>query len=122
LPRYVVHSCHRARAPARKFAKLRAKNKVLALFRARKTVRTGSPSVPVARPAAGGRGRAMATRTETDSFGPIEVEEDRYWGAQTQRSLENFKIGRDRCPREMIAALGALKKAAALVNRDLGLL
>ncbi len=64
----------------------------------------------------------MATRTETDSFGPIEVEQDRYWGAQTQRSLQNFPIGSDRFPRELIAALGTLKKAAALVNRDLGLL
>jgi fumarate hydratase, class II len=64
----------------------------------------------------------MATRTETDSFGPIEVEDSRYWGAQTQRSLENFEIGSERFPREMIAAFGVVKKAAALVNRDLGLL
>jgi fumarate hydratase class II len=64
----------------------------------------------------------MATRKETDSFGPIDVESDRYWGAQTQRSLQNFKIGRERFPRELIAALGTLKKAAALVNRDLGIL
>src|SRR6266508_3019259 len=68
-------------------------------------------------------GRIMAKkRIETDSFGPIEVETDRYWGAQTQRSLQNFRIGRDRFSREMIAALGMLKKAAALVNRDLFLL
>jgi len=66
--------------------------------------------------------RLMATRIETDSFGPIEVESTRYWGAQTQRSLQNFRIGGDRFPRPMIAALGTLKKAAALVNRDLGLL
>jgi fumarate hydratase, class II len=64
----------------------------------------------------------MATRKETDSFGPIEVESTRYWGAQTQRSLQNFKIGRERFPRELIAAFGVLKKAAALVNLDLGLL
>jgi fumarate hydratase, class II len=64
----------------------------------------------------------MGTRIETDSFGPIEVEGDRYWGAQTQRSLEHFRIGGERFPREMIAALGTVKKAAALVNRDLGLL
>src|SRR5688572_24172412 len=64
----------------------------------------------------------MATRIETDSFGPIEVESDRYWGAQTQRSLQNFKIGRERFTRELIAALGVLKKAAALVNQDLGIL
>ncbi|HSN96646.1 MAG TPA: class II fumarate hydratase [Candidatus Nanopelagicales bacterium] len=64
----------------------------------------------------------MATRTETDSMGKIEVEASRYWGAQTQRSLENFPIGRERFPRELIAALGVVKKAAALVNGDLGLL
>ncbi|AUX27642.1 fumarate hydratase [Sorangium cellulosum] len=64
----------------------------------------------------------MGTRIEKDSFGPIAVEGDRYWGAQTQRSLENFRIGGERFPREMIAALGTVKKAAALVNRDLGLL
>jgi len=64
----------------------------------------------------------MVTRIETDSFGPIEVEADRYWGAQTQRSLQNFRIGKERFSREMIEALGVLKKAAALVNRDLGLL
>ena len=64
----------------------------------------------------------MATRTETDSMGKIEVEASRYWGAQTQRSLENFPIGRERFPRELIAGLGLVKKAAALVNGDLGLL
>jgi len=64
----------------------------------------------------------MGTRTETDSFGPIAVEDDRYWGAQTQRSLQNFRIGRERFPRELIAALGTIKKACALVNRELGLL
>src|SRR6476659_3685552 len=60
------------------------------------------------------------TRTETDSMGPIEVAADRYWGAQTERSLHHFNIGDDRMPREMIRALGILKKAAALVNEDLG--
>jgi fumarate hydratase class II len=60
------------------------------------------------------------TRTETDSMGAIEVPTDRYWGAQTQRSLHHFNIGGDRMPREMIRALGILKKAAALVNEDLG--
>ncbi len=64
----------------------------------------------------------MAVRTETDSMGPIEVPADRYWGAQTQRSLQHFRIGGDRFPRELIRALGILKKACALVNRDLGLL
>ncbi|MGH7385423.1 MAG: class II fumarate hydratase, partial [Candidatus Rokuibacteriota bacterium] len=62
------------------------------------------------------------TRTEEDTMGPIEVPSDRYWGAQTQRSLEHFRIGSDRFPREMIRALGVLKKACALVNRELGLL
>lgn len=55
-------------------------------------------------------------------MGEIQVPADRLWGAQTQRSLQNFKIGGDRFPREMIRALGVLKKCAALTNRDLGLL
>jgi fumarate hydratase class II len=59
-------------------------------------------------------------RIETDSMGEIAVRSDRYWGAQTQRSLLHFNIGDDRMPREMIRALGILKKAAALVNQDLG--
>jgi fumarate hydratase class II len=62
------------------------------------------------------------TRTETDSMGAVEVPADRYWGAQTQRSLHHFKIGGERFPREMIRALGLVKKAAAIANRDLGLL
>jgi len=64
----------------------------------------------------------MATRTETDSMGAIEVDAARYWGAQTQRSLENFRIGGDRMPRELIHALAAIKQASAQVNCDLGLL
>jgi fumarate hydratase, class II len=64
----------------------------------------------------------MATRTETDSMGAIEVDAARYWGAQTQRSLENFRIGGERMPHEIIEALATIKKASALVNRDLGLL
>ncbi len=59
-------------------------------------------------------------RVETDSMGEIEVPADKYYGAQTQRSLIHFNIGHDRMPREMIRALGTLKKAAALVNEDLG--
>lgn len=59
---------------------------------------------------------------ETDSLGAIEVEGDRYWGAQTQRSLENFPIGGERFPRALIRALGLVKKAAAQINRELGLL
>src|SRR4051812_36690043 len=60
------------------------------------------------------------TRVEKDSMGDVEVPADRYYGAQTQRSLKHFAIGDDTMPREMIRALGILKKAAALVNRDLG--
>src|SRR5687767_15586348 len=60
------------------------------------------------------------TRVETDTMGAIEVPADRYWGAQTERSLHHFNIGDDKMPREMIRALGILKKAAALVNEDLG--
>ena len=60
-----------------------------------------------------------ATRTESDSMGKIEVAADRYWGAQTQRSLQNFKIAGDRFTRPTIRALGVVKKAAALVNLDL---
>jgi fumarate hydratase class II len=60
------------------------------------------------------------TRIEKDSMGEIEVPADRYYGAQTQRSLIHFNIGDDKMPREMIRALGILKKAAALVNQDLG--
>lgn len=61
-------------------------------------------------------------RIETDTMGEIEVPADRYWGAQTQRSIMNFKIGHDHFPREMIRALGILKKAAALTNDELGVL
>jgi fumarate hydratase, class II len=63
---------------------------------------------------------SAASRTETDSLGPIEVESGRLWGAQTQRSLENFKIGGHRFSREMIRALGIVKKCAAQANIDLG--
>ena len=63
---------------------------------------------------------STATRTETDSMGAIEVRNDRYWGAQTERSLRYFAIGTDVMPPEMIRAFGILKKAAAIVNRDLG--
>ncbi|MBX3300002.1 MAG: class II fumarate hydratase [Acidobacteria bacterium] len=62
----------------------------------------------------------MNYRIETDSMGEIEVPADAYWGAQTQRSLKHFNIGSDVMPREVIRALGILKKAAAIVNRDLG--
>src|SRR5438105_1363179 len=62
----------------------------------------------------------MASRIESDSMGKIEVPAEHYWGAQTQRSLTYFSIGGDRMPIEVIRAMAILKKAAAMVNRDLG--
>lgn len=64
----------------------------------------------------------MKTRSETDSFGAIEVESGKYWGAQTQRSLQNFKIGTETMPEPLIKAFGILKLAAARVNMRLGVL
>ncbi len=64
----------------------------------------------------------MEFRTETDSMGEIKVPSDKYYGAQTARSLMNFKIGGERFPRPMIRALGILKKAAAMTNKELGIL
>src|SRR5215469_28642 len=63
--------------------------------------------------------RSNATRVETDSFGPIEVPADRYWGAQTERSRQNFRIGHDRMPTPIIRALGIVKLAAVQANREL---
>ena len=62
------------------------------------------------------------TRTETDTFGPIDVPAEKYWGAQTQRSLQNFRIGEERMPLPLIRALGLVKRAAADVNQSLGIL
>ena len=64
----------------------------------------------------------MNFRTEKDSIGPVEVPADKYWAAQTQRSLENFKISDNKMPREIIRAFAILKKAAAFTNQDLGVL
>jgi fumarate hydratase, class II len=64
----------------------------------------------------------MSTRTETDTFGPIQVDSTRYWGAQTQRSLAHFAIGNDRFSRHFIQSLAIIKKASALTNHSLGLL
>src|SRR3954470_8109951 len=64
----------------------------------------------------------QATRIETDSFGPIEVAADRYWGAQTERSRQNFRIGQDRMPMPIIRALAIVKLASAETNRELRLL
>src|SRR6476659_10341842 len=66
--------------------------------------------------------RSNSTRMETDSFGPILVAADRYWGAQTERSRQNFRIGQDRMPMPIIRALGIVKLAAAKTNRELELL
>src|ERR1700761_7521077 len=60
------------------------------------------------------------TRTETDTFGPIEVDSSRYWGAQAQRSLGNFKIGWEKQPQPIVRALGIVKRAAAETNMALG--
>ncbi|SJZ96830.1 class II fumarate hydratase [Consotaella salsifontis] len=60
------------------------------------------------------------TRKETDTFGPIEVADDKYWGAQAQRSLQNFRIGWEKQPLPIVRALGIVKRAAAEVNMDLG--
>src|SRR5262245_14886407 len=68
---------------------------------------------------AGEKTSRAGVRTETDSMGAIEVRSDRYWGAQTERSLLHFSIGNDRMPRSVVRAFGLLKKAAAEVNRDL---
>src|ERR1700752_5074067 len=62
----------------------------------------------------------IPTRTETDSFGPIEVSADRYWGAQAQRSLGNFKIGWEKQTLSVVRALGIVKRAAAEANMGLG--
>jgi fumarate hydratase class II len=60
------------------------------------------------------------TRREFDSMGYVDVPADRYWGAQTQRSLQHFSIGRDRMPKEVYHAYGIVKKACALVNQAVG--
>ena len=75
-----------------------------------------SASKPTSRPA------STKTRSETDSFGPIDVAADRYWGAQTERSRQNFRIGHDRMPMPIVRALGIVKLAAAKTNLELGLL
>src|SRR3954452_22020207 len=75
---------------------------------ARRSARSASPS--------------SSTRSETDSFGPIDVAADRYWGAQTERSRRNFRIGHDRMPMPIVHALATVKLASAETNRELGLL
>jgi fumarate hydratase class II len=68
------------------------------------------------------RSPSASTRVETDSFGPLDVPSNKYWGAQTQRSLQNFKIGYDTMPKPLVRALGIIKQAAALTNKELGVL
>src|ERR1700757_2384919 len=84
-----------------------------------KRVAVGKPPV-IDQHASVGKSAPAGTRVETDSMGAIEVANDRYWGAQTQRSIHHFSIGFDRMPRSVVRAFGILKKAAAEVNRDLG--
>src|SRR5712692_8975271 len=85
--------------------------------RAKSNLAPLTQAAPSTHGAASGHG---ATRTETDSMGKMEVPADRYYGAQTARSLVHFAIGKDTMPVELIRAFGILKKAAALVNQDLG--
>ena len=66
------------------------------------------------------RNKSAETRIESDAFGPLQISADRLWGAQTQRSLHNFRIGTERMPIEIVRALGVIKRAAAEVNRKLG--
>jgi fumarate hydratase class II len=66
------------------------------------------------------KARASKTRVESDAFGPLDIPADKLWGAQTQRSLRNFRIGRERMPIEIVRALGLIKRAAAETNRQLG--
>ena len=65
---------------------------------------------------------ATPTRMESNSFGPIDVAADRYWGAQTERSRRNFRIGEEKMPQPLVRALAMVKKAAALANAELGLI
>ena len=66
------------------------------------------------------KARKGKTRVESDAFGPIDIDAEKLWGAQTERSLHNFRIGWERMPIEIVRALGLIKRAAAEVNRDLG--
>src|SRR4051812_19915292 len=72
-------------------------------------------SMTAIKPAAAGK-----VRTESDTFGTVEVAADKYWGAQAQRSLGNFKIGWEKQPKSIVRALGIVKRASAEVNMDLG--
>src|ERR1019366_1267278 len=85
-------------------------------------IRKSAGKTKIVSPVPGRERDALPTRIEKDTMGEIAVAADRYWGAQTQRSLQNFEIGEIRFTRPMIKAFGILKKAAAEVNQELGLL
>ena len=81
-----------------------------------KAAKKGNENMPVA----DGSKSSTSTRTETDAFGPIEVPGDRYWGAQTERSRQNFRIGDEQMPQPLVRAMAMVKKAAAQTNCELG--
>ena len=81
-----------------------------------KAAKKGNENMPVA----DGSKSSTSTRTETDAFGPIEVPADRYWGAQTERSRQNFRIGDEQMPQPLVRAMAMVKKAAAQTNCELG--
>src|SRR5713101_5449426 len=83
-------------------------------------LRNGNSRVSPVVPAMRQESRPMSTRMETDSLGAVAVPAECYWGAQTQRSLQNFRIGEERMPLGVVRAFGAQKKAAALANLRLG--
>src|SRR6185437_4763579 len=79
-----------------------------------------SGSIASARSNAMANARSPHTRSESDAFGSLDIAADKLWGAQTERSLRNFRIGTERMPSAIVHALGLIKRAAAEVNRDLG--
>lgn len=85
--------------------------------------RTRVAAIPTFRSFSSTSNTMSSTRAESDAFGEIQVQSDRYWGAQTERSLENFKINQpyDRMPPQVVRAFGILKGAAATVNMKFGL-
>src|SRR6187549_3203434 len=84
--------------------------------------RNGDVSMAVSKNTPHSPQAATPTRMESDSFGPIDVAADRYWGAQTERSRRNFRIGEEKMPQPLVRALAMVKKAAALANAELGLI
>jgi len=106
--------------PAKRASKARATSPRVAAKAARSVSATRTASAPARPPEKFAPPATPLTRVESDSMGKIEVPADRYYGAQTARSLIHFNIGTDTMPPELIRAFGILKKAAALVNQDLG--